>query len=363
MAMQPTQPQGLLGQLGIQRRDPTAQGETALPFYQRSRFGNTMGNLAMAFNSLRQRPDENIPRIVTGQRATREQDAANNRTVEWLSSQPGGERFAGLVESVGAAAALQAYQQSQAPSYRVVRGSEIGLEGPAGNRLYNVAPDGKITAIGGGDINAGTPQSVLETAFMENTGRQTAEETSDVVVAGASAQRSLGQIDVLENALLNSPSGAQAALVSFAGDLGIELEGADFVQAANAVISQLVPGQRPPGSGQMSDADLALFKRSLPRLINTREGNLEIISTMRAMADYDVARAQIARQLQFGDLNLRDATAAYDALGNPLQLYRDMAEAEAAARDGATPPTTGATPPPDGGYTPAELEYLGVTNG
>lgn len=114
MAMQPTQPQGLLGQLGIQRRDPTAQGETALPFYQRDRFGNTMGNLAMAFNSLRQRPDENIPRIVTGQRAAREQDVANNRTVEWLSSQPGGERFAGLVESVGAAAALQAYQQSRA---------------------------------------------------------------------------------------------------------------------------------------------------------------------------------------------------------------------------------------------------------
>ena len=114
MAMQPTQPQGLLGQLGIQRRDPTAQGETALPFYRRNGFSNTMGNLAMAFNSLRQNPDENIPRIITGQRATRKQDAANNRTVEWLNSQPGGERFAGLVESVGAAGALQAYQQSRA---------------------------------------------------------------------------------------------------------------------------------------------------------------------------------------------------------------------------------------------------------
>ena len=121
MAMQPTQPQGLLGQLGIQRRDPTAQGETALPFFQRDQFRNTMGNLAMAFNTLRRNPDENIPRIVTGQRATREQDVANNRTVEWLSSQPGGERFAGLVESIGAAAALQAYQAevartSQPPS-------------------------------------------------------------------------------------------------------------------------------------------------------------------------------------------------------------------------------------------------------
>lgn len=121
MAMQPTQARGLLGQLGVQRQDPTAQGETALPFYQRDRFRNTMGSLAMAFNSLRQRPDENLPRVVMANREMREQDAANNRTVEWLNSQPGGEQFAGLVDSIGAAGALQAYQaevarRSQPPS-------------------------------------------------------------------------------------------------------------------------------------------------------------------------------------------------------------------------------------------------------
>lgn len=148
MAMQPTQPQGLLGQLGIQRRDPTAQGETALPFYQRSRFGNTMGNLAMAFNSLRQRPDDNIPRIVTGQRATREQDAANNRTVEWLSSQPGGERFAGLVDSVGAAAALQAYQAevartSQPPSAAEAQIARLVASGVPYERAVGIV-DGRL---------------------------------------------------------------------------------------------------------------------------------------------------------------------------------------------------------------------------
>lgn len=148
MAMQPTQPQGLLGQLGIQRRDPTAQGETALPFYQRDRFSNTMGNLAMAFNTLRQRPDENIPRIVTGQRATREQDAANNRTAEWLSSQPGGERFAGLVESIGAAGALQAYQAeaartSQPPSAAEAQIARLVASGVPYERAVGIV-DGRL---------------------------------------------------------------------------------------------------------------------------------------------------------------------------------------------------------------------------
>jgi len=154
MAMQPTQPQGLLGQLGIQRQDPTAQGETALPFYQRSRFGNTMGNLAMAFNSLRQRPDENIPRIITGQRATREQDSANNRTVEWLSSQPGGERFAGLVDSVGAAAALQLYQ-AEAESARAATANAAALARgeirEVNDRLVRIMPDGTVQEIYDGD--------------------------------------------------------------------------------------------------------------------------------------------------------------------------------------------------------------------
>ena len=154
MAMQPTQPQGLLGQLGIQRRDPTAQGETALPFYQRSRFGNTMGNLAMAFNSLRQRPDENIPRIVTGQRATREQDAANNRTIEWFRSQPNGERYAEMAEAMGPQVALQAYQAdaeraraSAASAAELARGEIREVDG----RLVRVMPDGTVQEIYGGD--------------------------------------------------------------------------------------------------------------------------------------------------------------------------------------------------------------------
>lgn len=362
MAMQPTQPQGILAQLGIQRQDPTAQGETALPFYQRSRFGNFMGNLAMAFNSLQQRPDPNVPRVVMANREMREQDAANNRTIEWLSSQPGGEQFVGLVDAVGAAGALQAYRESRTRGgYRVVRGSELGLTGPAADRLFNVGPDGKTTAIGGGDINLGPPVSPLTSQFMQSTGVEMAKETGDAVAQGALAQRNLGQIDVLEGALLaeDAPEGMEAALKAFAGGYGIETEGLAGLQLAEAIISQLVPGQRPEGSGQMSDADLLLFKKSLPQLIYTREGNQQIINTMRAMADYDVERGRIARKLQLGQLTFDEAFAAYEALGNPLQLYRDRAAAEAAAGVAASGGASIDVPPLpqsaiDEGVTPEE---------
>jgi hypothetical protein len=158
MAMQSTQPQGLLGQLGIQRQDPTAQGETALPFYRRNGFSNTMGNLAMAFNSLRQNPDENIPRIITGQRATREQDAANNRTIEWFLSQPDGARYAEMAEAMGTQVAFQAYQAdaeraraSAAAAAALARGEIREVDG----RLVRVMADGTVQEIYGGAQSPG----------------------------------------------------------------------------------------------------------------------------------------------------------------------------------------------------------------
>ena len=112
MPMTPQQPQGLLGLLGIQKQDPTAVDQTALPFYQRDRFRDVMGNLAIGLNSLRMNPDAALPQMVMARREGRAAEQQNNRTIEWLRSQPNGERFAGLAEAVGAGPALQMYQEA-----------------------------------------------------------------------------------------------------------------------------------------------------------------------------------------------------------------------------------------------------------
>lgn len=168
--------------------------------------------------------------------------------------------------------------------------------------------------------------------FDKVTGKNLATATQDIVTAGDAAQRSLISIDRLQTALDNSPQGAAGGLASFAGNLGIKTEGSSELEVAEALISQLVPAQRPPGSGTMSDADLALFKRSLPRLINTPEGNKKIISTIRSIADYDIARGDIAAQLQFKEITASEARKAYRALANPLA---DLGKSSDASAGGA----------------------------
>ena len=111
MAMQPTQRQGILGALGIQKQDRNAQGDTALPFYQRDDFKDTMGKLAVGFNSLTLRPDQNLAANVRENRQERQTNQRASQSMEWLSRQPNSEAY---IEMLRAGApvgeVLQAYQ-------------------------------------------------------------------------------------------------------------------------------------------------------------------------------------------------------------------------------------------------------------
>tara|TARA_R110000850_G_scaffold163370_1_gene288058 strand:- start:464 stop:1207 length:744 start_codon:yes stop_codon:yes gene_type:complete len=222
---------------------------------------------------------------------------------------------------------MQAQQAANAPSgqFRQATGADLGMAGEDAGRIFNVGPDGKITGIGGASptTNITTNVGPDEPAFNKETGKILAQEADGVAQQGAAAQRSMGQLNTLEQALLNSPSGAGGAIANMAANIGLKTEGVENLELANAIISQLVPSQRPPGSGTMSDADLALFKASLPRLINTREGNQLIIDTMRNIAKYDVQRGEIARSMQLGKVTPDVAFTLYNELGNPLSAFQN----------------------------------------
>ena len=130
-----------------------------------------------------------------------------------------------------------------------------------------------------------------------------AQTLIDVYKAGSAADRSMMQIDRLADILGRFDTGGQAKIKELLGILGVETAGLDDIQAAQALISQLVPQQRPPGSGPMSDADLDLFKKSLPRLINTPNGNAIILGTMRAVAEYDREGALIVQRFRSGEID------------------------------------------------------------
>lgn len=98
MTPQPQQQQGLLG---------------AVPVSDADKRRDWAGRLATAFNTLRQRPDANIPAMVEARRDRR----AGNRTAEWLRGQPGGEAYAQMIDNGGnAAQVVAAYQKASVTS-------------------------------------------------------------------------------------------------------------------------------------------------------------------------------------------------------------------------------------------------------
>ncbi|EPZ76661.1 hypothetical protein M798_01900 [Brucella melitensis ADMAS-G1] len=133
--------------------------------------------------------------------------------------------------------------------------------------------------------------------FYEALDKKNADTFAALSDAGIQARSKLAQIERLGGLMQASPTGATAVLKLAAGEYGIKTDGLDDLQAAQALINELVPQQRQPGSGPMSDADLALFKQSLPRIINTPDGNQLILDTMRGITQYQIQMGDIADQV------------------------------------------------------------------
>lgn len=245
-------------------------------------------------------------------------------------------------------------RQQEAPT-RLITGDEAVKMGlPPG--AYNMGADGKVTAIGGGGttINNNMPgQDEFDKAFAKGD----ADTLATISNTGMAAQRNIGRIDELDSLLANNPTGFAAAGKQKLGEWGIATEGLDDLQAAQALVNSLVPEQRQPGSGPMSDADLALFKQSLPRLINQPGGNAQIIGTMRAIAEYDAAGAEIVQRVRAGEMTRSEGFAALQGRVNPLERLKE----EAPARGGILP-----APPDTGSVTqvgpmPKRLRYNPAT--
>ena len=93
------------------------------------------------------------------------------------------------------------------------------------------------------------------------------------------------------------------------------------LQAADALINKLVPQQRPPGSGTMSDADLELYKKSVVRIINQPGANKLIIESTKDINNYIVKEADIANQVLNGKISREEADRKFAELGNPVQDF------------------------------------------
>jgi len=181
----------------------------------------------------------------------------------------------------------------------------------------NMAPE-EALAQAGKVTGSNTTIDMGGSGDMDEFAKLDAKKLNEVGAVGLDAGGTLARINRLETLLQNIDTGLGTSVKAFAGRFGIQTEGLSDIQAAEALINSLVPLQRPAGSGPMSDADLALFQRSLPSLINSPQGNQLIIDTMRGIAEYDAKGAEIVQRYRSGDITVAQAFGELNARTDPL---------------------------------------------
>lgn len=246
-----------------------------------------------------------------------EAQRTKNSTIEWLTkSRPD------LAEAVAAGMPIgeafnQAFAQQKSTATDDMREYEFarqqGYEGTFRDFMTEMKKAGstQVTQIAG-----------QSNTFRDTVDKKSAEMFSGLMDSGYQAQRSKVQIERLAGLLEQVPTGGGAAMRQIAGNFGIATEGLDEIQAAQAIINQLVPQQRPPGSGPMSDADLELFKQSLPRIVNQPGGNQIIIETMMGIAEYTEMQGRIAQAVVNGEISTQEGTRLLNQLPNPLERIK-----------------------------------------
>lgn len=235
-----------------------------------------------------------------------------NVTRSWLEQQG----FTDLVPLVDAGQADIAYnealkrmQPAAAPDPFTLGAGDIRYDG-YGNPIAKGAESSPETVI---NNTVGATDE-----FYGALDKTLAAQTGELINAGMNAQSNNIRLGELEKVLQTAPQGAQGVMVQAAGALGLPVQGLDDVQAAQALINQMVPGQRPPGSGTMSDADLALFKQSLPSIINQPGGNQKILQTMKAINEYTIAQSQIAQAVANREITPAEGRRLQAQVPNPL---------------------------------------------
>jgi hypothetical protein len=200
---------------------------------------------------------------------------------------------------------------------------------PASYQEYQLAKENGFTGtyadwekvkVPGTSVNVNTGEG---DKFYEKLDQKNAENFATIGEQGITARANTGQVDRLESLLANTPQGAEGAIKQWLGDIGVNTDGLDNIQATRALIEKMVPEQRAPGSGTMSDGDIAMFRNSLPRVINQPGGNALIIQTLRAINDYQMKQGEIADQVSDRSITPSEGRKRLRELANPLSTYRD----------------------------------------
>jgi hypothetical protein len=282
-----------------------------------------------------------IARQEAEQKAAQDAETAKqNQTIEWLRQNA--PEYADAVAN-GAMTASDAWNtvlQSKQPKSPIKAApGDVFLDPTTYQPMSTIPKPADPYTLGQGQVRFGgdnqplatgptkTPDTIINNSmggtdkFYETLDADLAKQVAANIETGITAQSNNMRLGQIETLLQTAPQGAQGAMTQIASSLGIPVSGASEVQAAQALINQLVPGQRPPGSGTMSDADLALFKASLPAIINQPGGNALILQTAKAINEYYIAQASIAQQVANREISPAQGRQMQAQVPNPLANF------------------------------------------
>jgi len=313
LAMQRGQTQGLIG-LG----SALLQASQGQPGQRRPTLGMALGQAAPAgMQAYQGGIDQTLREILVSQqmqeaqRRKQQQEAQQLAMQSFVSTLPEDQRA--LAAAFPEQFATQRFREAPGVVGEFQAAKAAG-EVPATMKLSDYIamkrPPGTTVNVGG-----------KPSPFQEASEKKQAEVFSGLQESGTSAQRAAKDINKLDNLLSKVDTGGVAAFKQAAGNLGIKTEGLDNIQAAQAIINKLVPQQRPAGSGTMSDADLALYKESLPRLINQPGANKEIVRSMKEINKYLIKEGEIASAVLDGKITPAEGRKRLLELGNPVEEF------------------------------------------
>ena len=302
--MQQKQPQGLLGRLtnrsessGLNMLESFAAGLD--PLIMPSMRGG---------DAIRERGDKRV------------EQGDKNRTIDFLRAN--GRNDLAQMVSEGMITPKQAAAQMLTPKQD---NSTAAMKNYEFLMSQGVDPEpAQKQAFGGKGTNINLNTGPNEGEFFKKTAGNLAERFGEYGVTGGNAGRNILQLDMLETFLDNSSTGFSSGLAQAIFEAGGPNFQGDDETAAATIINQLIPSQRPAGSGTTSDKDMALYKASLPSIRNSAGGNKLIVKSMRALMQYDIDRAAISDQAMFGDISPQDAMKQINALPDPFASVRQF---------------------------------------
>jgi hypothetical protein len=131
-------------------------------------------------------------------------------------------------------------------------------------------------------------------------GRADASVLPDVMKGANDARQLLALFDRADRAVRAVPEGQGAQLLPIVGQaaraLGIDIQGTSESEVLRSITNGLAVLQRAPGSGATTDFEMRLYMQAVPRLGNTREGNLRLIDMGRRLARRRMEEAEVWRR-------------------------------------------------------------------